>query len=81
MTASFKKRLAGPGYVILNGIRVINIIAFLDIIAASAVMLVQIKLLSGFFFFQAVTHAVIAGVSSKSPLSLAKRFPILILIM
>lgn len=62
---SFKKRLAGPGYVILNGIRVINIIAFLDIIAASAVMLVQIKLLSGFFFFEAVTHVITAGVSSK----------------
>lgn len=67
MTGSFKKRLAGPGYVILNGIRVINIITLLDIIAASAVMLVQIKLLSSFFFFQAVTHAVVAGVSSKSP--------------
>lgn len=63
---SFKKRLAGPGYVILNGIRVINIIAFLDIIAASAVMLVQIKLLSGFFFFEAVTHVITASVSSKS---------------
>lgn len=67
---SFKKRLAGPGYVILNGIRVINIIAFLDIIAASAVMLVQIKLQSGFFFFEAVTHVITAGVSSKSTILL-----------
>lgn len=65
MKASWKARLAGPGYVILNGIRVINVITFLDIIAASAVMLVKISLTSGFFFFEAVTHAVTAGVSSK----------------
>lgn len=65
MMASLKERLAGPGYVILNGIRVINIVAFLDIIAASAVMLVKISLLNGFFFFEAVTHVVTAGVSSK----------------
>ena len=65
MMASLKERPAGPGYVILNGIRVINIVSFLDIIAASAVMLVKISLLNSFFFFEAVTHAVTAGVSSK----------------
>lgn len=68
MMASLKERLAGPGYVILNGIRVINIVSFLDIIAASAVMLVKISLLNSFFFFEAVTHAVTAGVSSKCDL-------------
>lgn len=68
MIASLKERLAGPGYVILNGIRVINIVSFLDIIAASAVMLVKISLLNSFFFFEAVTHAVTAGVSSKRDL-------------
>lgn len=68
MMASLKERLAGPGYVILNGIRVINIVSFLDIIAASAVMLVKISLLNSFFFFEAVTHAVTAGVSSKRDL-------------
>lgn len=60
-----KESLAGPGYVILNAIRAMNIIAFLDIIAASVVMLVKISLLNAFFFFEAVTHAVTAGVSSK----------------
>ena len=68
MIASLKERLAGPGFVILNGIRVINIVSFLDIIAASAVMLVKISLLNSFFFFEAVTHAVTAGVSSKRDL-------------
>ena len=37
------KALAGPGYVILNVLRAINIITFLDIIAASVVMLIKMK--------------------------------------
>ncbi|OJJ71451.1 hypothetical protein ASPBRDRAFT_56043 [Aspergillus brasiliensis CBS 101740] len=61
--ASLKESLAGPGYVILNAIRVINIIVFLDIIAASVVMLVKIELLTAFFFFEAVSHVATAGVS------------------
>ncbi|BCS00762.1 uncharacterized protein AKAW2_51103A [Aspergillus luchuensis] len=63
MMASLKESLAGPGYVILNAIRVINIIVFLDIIAASVVMLVKIDLLTAFFFFEAVSHVATAGVS------------------
>lgn len=35
------KSLAGPGYVILNAIRTMNIISFLAVIAASVVMLVK----------------------------------------
>lgn len=60
-----KDSLAGPGYVILNIIRVLNIIVFLDIIAASVVMLVRINIVNGFFFFEAVSHVVIVGISSK----------------
>jgi hypothetical protein len=63
--ASLKESLAGPGFVILNAIRVFNIIVFLDIIAASIVMIVKISLLSSFFFFQAVSHVMAAGISSK----------------
>jgi hypothetical protein len=33
--------LAGPGYIILNAIRGMNIIGFLAVIAASVVMLVR----------------------------------------
>ncbi|KAL4870667.1 hypothetical protein BDV12DRAFT_48191 [Aspergillus spectabilis] len=62
MMASLKESLAGPGYVILNAIRAINIIVFLDMIAAHVVMLVKIDLLTSFFFFQAVSHAVAIGV-------------------
>ncbi|KAL4963230.1 uncharacterized protein BDV14DRAFT_92724 [Aspergillus stella-maris] len=62
MMASLKESLAGPGYVILNAIRVINIIVFLDVIAAHAVMLVKIDLLTSFFFFEAVGHAIAIGV-------------------
>lgn len=65
MIAKLRESLAGPGYVILNIIRVFNIVAFLDIIAASAVMLWKIHMLNGYFFFQAVTHGVVALVSSK----------------
>lgn len=52
--------LAGPGYIILNGIRVMNIIGFLAVIAASIVMLVKTSTASKFFFFDAVTHVLTA---------------------
>lgn len=65
MMAKLKESLAGPGYVILNAIRVLNIIVFLDTIAACAVMLVKINMSNGFFFFQAVSHAVVALIASK----------------
>lgn len=55
MTLS-SKSLAGPGYIILNGIRVLNIIGFLAIITASVVMLVKTSVASKFFFFDAVGH-------------------------
>ncbi|EED23710.1 conserved hypothetical protein [Talaromyces stipitatus ATCC 10500] len=51
------KALAGPGYVILNVLRAINIITFLDLIAASVVMLIKISINNNFFFFEAVSHA------------------------
>ncbi|BDD61150.1 hypothetical protein MPDQ_007821 [Monascus purpureus] len=60
---SLRDSLAGPGYVILNAIRVMNIIALLDIIAASVVMLVKISTVNAFFFFEAVTHAVTIVIS------------------
>lgn len=65
MMAGLKESLAGPGYVILNTIRVLNIVVFIDLIAACIVMLVKINMLNSFFFFQAVTHAVVALISSK----------------
>ncbi|KAJ5570417.1 uncharacterized protein N7459_009847 [Penicillium hispanicum] len=61
--SNLRESLAGPGYVILNVIRILNIIVFLDTIAACVVMLVKINMLNGFFFFQAVTHAVVAILS------------------
>lgn len=65
MIARLRRSLAGPGYVILNAIRVLNIVAFLDLIAACAVMLAKIDMLNNFFFFEAVTHAVVALVSRE----------------
>ncbi|OJJ44798.1 hypothetical protein ASPZODRAFT_153673 [Penicilliopsis zonata CBS 506.65] len=59
--ASLKESLAGPGYVILNTIRVLNIIVLMDMIAACVVMLVKIKLQTSFFFFEAVSHVATAG--------------------
>lgn len=63
MTLS-SKSLAGPGYIILNGIRVLNIIGFLAIITASVVMLVKTSVASKFFFFDAVGHVFTAITSS-----------------
>ncbi|KAJ6107980.1 hypothetical protein N7523_009303 [Penicillium sp. IBT 18751x] len=60
---NLRESLAGPGYVILNAIRALNIVVFLDMIAACIVMLVKINMQNGFFFFQAVTHAVVALIS------------------
>lgn len=63
--ASLKESMAGPGYVILNAIRVLNVVVFLDLIAASVVLLVKIHMENSFFFFAAVTHAATAIISSK----------------
>ncbi|KAL1977964.1 hypothetical protein VTN31DRAFT_823 [Thermomyces dupontii] len=63
MAGLFKGSLAGPGYVILNILRVVNIVALLDVIAASVVMIVKIKLNNAFFFFESVSHVVTASVS------------------
>ncbi|KAI1935404.1 hypothetical protein LOZ66_005291 [Ophidiomyces ophidiicola] len=57
------KPLAGPGYVILNVIRVLNIISLLAVISACTVMLVKTFVVSKFFFFDAVTHVVVASIS------------------
>jgi hypothetical protein len=55
--------LAGPGYIILNIIRALNIIALLSVVAASVVMLVKTFVVSKFFFFDATTHVVTAFTS------------------
>ncbi|KAI9789687.1 MAG: hypothetical protein M1816_005862 [Peltula sp. TS41687] len=52
------KTLAGPGYIILNILRVMNIIALLMVIVASWVMLVKTFVVSKFFFFDAVSHLI-----------------------
>ena len=66
----FKRSLAGPGYVILNVIRAMNVISLLAVIAASMVMLVKGFVVSKFFFFDAVSHLITAILASKSPRSL-----------
>nr|POE52173.1 hypothetical protein CFP56_52554 [Quercus suber] len=60
------KSLAGPGYIILNVIRVMNIIGLLAVIVASIVMLVKTSVASKFFFFDAVSHVLTAVSGSKS---------------
>lgn len=54
----FGKSLAGAGYVVLNVIRVINIITLLAVIAASSVMLVKTFIVSKFYFFDAAEHVI-----------------------
>jgi hypothetical protein len=59
------KRLAGPGFIILNILRGINIICLLAVIAASIVMVVKTFTVSKFFFFDGATHVITALSSSK----------------
>ena len=54
----FGGSLTGAGYVILNAIRGLNIIALLAVIAASSVMLVKTFIVSKFFFFDAAEHVI-----------------------
>ena len=61
----FKSRsLAGAGYVVLNIIRAMNVIALLAVVAASSIMLVRMFNTKSFFFFDAcdnLIRVVIAG--------------------
>ena len=67
----FSRSLAGPGYIVLNVIRVMNIIALLSVVAASFVMLVKTFVVSKFFFFDGVSHLITGCVSSESHLFLS----------
>ncbi|KAI9714424.1 MAG: hypothetical protein M1820_000385 [Bogoriella megaspora] len=57
------KSLAGPGYIILNVVRVMNIIALLAVACASVVMLVKTFNASKFFFFDGCSHVITTFVS------------------
>ena len=65
----FKRSLAGPGYVVLNIIRVCNIISLIAIVAASFGMLVKTFQVSKFFFFDAVSHLITGCLARKFSLS------------
>ncbi|KAF2709178.1 hypothetical protein K504DRAFT_476576 [Pleomassaria siparia CBS 279.74] len=54
------EHLAGPGYIILNVIRGLNIITLASVVASSVVMLVKTFIVSKFFFFDATSHVVTA---------------------
>ena len=49
-------QMRGPGYIILNVIRVLNVISLLTVAVASWVMLVMTVKTSNFFFFDGVSH-------------------------
>ncbi|KAL6706143.1 hypothetical protein ACN47E_006059 [Coniothyrium glycines] len=54
------EHLAGPGYIILNVMRGLNIIALASVVASSIVMLVKTFIVSKFFFFDATSHVITA---------------------
>ncbi|KAH6439976.1 hypothetical protein HBI59_138620 [Parastagonospora nodorum] len=54
------EHLAGPGYIILNVMRGLNIIALASVVASSVVMLVKTFIISKFFFFDACSHVITA---------------------
>ncbi|KAI9829765.1 MAG: hypothetical protein M1819_006002 [Sarea resinae] len=59
----FGASLAGPGYIILNIIRVLNIMSLLAIMAACCVMLIKTFIVSKFFFFDAASHVITVSIS------------------
>ncbi|ETN41722.1 uncharacterized protein HMPREF1541_03658 [Cyphellophora europaea CBS 101466] len=54
----FFGNVAGAGYVVLNGIRALNIVALLTVIAASGSLLVKTFDIDGFGFFAALSHSI-----------------------
>ncbi|KAF2127415.1 hypothetical protein P153DRAFT_321198 [Dothidotthia symphoricarpi CBS 119687] len=52
------EHLAGPGYIILNVVRGLNIIALASVVASSVVMLVKTFVISKFYFFDATSHII-----------------------
>ncbi|KAF2471575.1 uncharacterized protein BDR25DRAFT_285079 [Lindgomyces ingoldianus] len=52
------EHLAGPGYIILNVMRAMNIVTLMAVVASSVVMLVKTFIVSKFFFFDATSHVV-----------------------
>lgn len=56
------EHLAGPGYIILNIQRGLNIVALASVVASSIVMLVKTFIISKFFFFDATSHVITAVV-------------------
>ncbi|RDL38046.1 Uncharacterized protein BP5553_05479 [Venustampulla echinocandica] len=74
---SSESKMAGPGYIILNIIRAMNIISLLLVAIASWVMLVMTLKTSSFFFFDGVSHfitSVIACFLIISELSLFQSY-------
>lgn len=57
------KGLAGPGFLVLNTIRLMNIVALLMVALASWVMIVMNVKTNNFFFFDAVAHFITSIVS------------------
>ncbi|KNG44897.1 hypothetical protein DDE82_004532 [Stemphylium lycopersici] len=54
------EHLAGPGYIVLNVLRGLNIIALASVVASSVVMLIKTFIISKFFFFDATSHVITA---------------------
>jgi hypothetical protein len=65
--AFWKRSLAGPGYIILNILRIMNIISLLAVVAASSVMLVKTFVVTKFYFFDGVSHVITGVLGSKLP--------------
>jgi len=56
-------KIRGPGFIILNALRVLNIISLLLVAIASWVMLVMTVKTSNFFFFDGVSHFITSSIS------------------
>lgn len=65
------KTLAGPGYVLLNIVRAMNIVGLLAVITSSIVMVVKTVMTSQLYFFDGLSHIITAFICGMcSPWSL-----------
>ncbi|KZF25713.1 hypothetical protein L228DRAFT_82211 [Xylona heveae TC161] len=59
---SFSHALAGPGYIILNVFRVLNVLSIMAIITANCVLLIKLPVYTKFFVFESITHAIVINI-------------------
>lgn len=54
----FPWKISGLGYLVLNFLRILNVVSLFGVIAAAIVMLIKTFIVNGYFFFDSLTHVI-----------------------